>query len=100
MILSNFCFLRFAQKGHFQAVNFFLTFFLTDRQTDRPTNLVLEAPFRSLKSANFEILKFSGGQNLRYDIHKSLLQNIFLPLNQNFHVNIHNPVSFSKKLEK
>ena len=53
MILSNFHFLRFAQKGHFQAVKFVLTFFWTDQQTDRLTNLVLEAPFRSLKNFGF-----------------------------------------------
>ena len=43
MILSNFRFLRFAQKSHFQAVKFSFDMFLTDR----PTNLVLEAPFWS-----------------------------------------------------
>ena len=45
MILSIFRFLRYAQKGHFQAVKFSFDMFLTDR----PTNLVLEAPFRSLE---------------------------------------------------
>ena len=41
MFLSNFHFLGFAKKGHFQAVKFFLT--------DGPTNLRIEAPCRSLK---------------------------------------------------
>ena len=45
MFLSNFHFLRFAQKGRFQAVKFFLT----GGQTDRPTDLFIEAPCRSLK---------------------------------------------------
>ena len=53
MFLSNFHFLRFAQKGHFQGVNFFLTDGQTDRQTDRqtdgPTKLLIEAPFPELK---------------------------------------------------
>ena len=42
MILSNFRFLRFAEKGHFQAVKIFLTDGptdqLTDQLTDRPTD--------------------------------------------------------------
>ena len=57
MTLSNFHFLRFAQKGHFQGVKFFLTDGQTDRQTDGPTdrqtdgptNLLIEAPFPELK---------------------------------------------------
>ena len=58
MTLSNFHFLRFAQKGHFQGVKFFLTDGQTDgptdrrtdRQTDGPTNLLIEAPFPELKN--------------------------------------------------
>ena len=46
MTLSNFHFLRFAQKGHFQGVKFFLT----DGQTDGPTKLLIEAPFPELKN--------------------------------------------------
>ena len=57
MTLSNFHFLRFAQKGHFQGVKFFLTDGQTDRQTDRqtdgPTNLLIEAPFPELKKEEF-----------------------------------------------
>ena len=52
MPLSNFHFLRFAQKGHFQGVKFFLTDGQTDRQTDGPTNLLIEAPFPELKNTN------------------------------------------------
>ena len=62
MTLSNFHFLRFAQKGHFQCVKFFLTDGQTDRRTDRqtdrqtdgPTNLLIEAPFPELKKAYFK----------------------------------------------
>ena len=46
MTPSNFHFLRFAQKGHFQGVKFFLI----DGQTDGPTNLLIEAPFPELKN--------------------------------------------------
>ena len=45
MFMSNFHFLRFAQKDHFQAVKNILT----DGQTDQPTNLLIEAPCQSLR---------------------------------------------------
>ena len=44
MTLSNFHFLRFAQKGHFQGVKFFLTDGQTDRPTNRPTDRPTDKP--------------------------------------------------------
>ena len=55
MFLSNFHFLGFAKKGHFQAVKFFLTDGPTDRPTDRPTNLLIEAHCQSLKVARLRL---------------------------------------------
>ena len=56
MFPSNFHFLRFAQKGNFQCVKFFLTDRQTeeqaDRPTDGPTNLPIEAPFLELENFN------------------------------------------------
>ena len=44
MFLSNFPFIRFNLKGHFQGPEFFLTDRPTDPQTDRPTYLIIEIP--------------------------------------------------------
>ena len=67
MILSNFHFLKFSQKGQFQAVKLFLTFF--DRPTNRPTDRPIDiATYRAAIAAkNLLTIEAVSEYNFRSD---------------------------------